>query len=118
MRQAHAKRRASMKANAGIPWKREWVIENDILEGQTLPVCNLCGKLIEDISGQGLHIDHIISINNGGKDCFTNVACTHMECNLRKEKDDRNLSVEAVEAVKTRRIKFIEEHPEYFEGVE
>ena len=79
------------------------------------PVCYLCGKEIEDISGQGLHLDHVISVNNGGKDCFTNIACTHKECNLRKEKDDRNLEADQVSAIIERSEAFIEAHPDLFE---
>lgn len=116
MQKAHAKRRAALAANAGIPYTRELVIRRDSdFRGTPQPICYLCDKPIEDISGQGLHLDHVISVNNGGKDCFTNVACTHKECNLRKEKDDRNLEAEQVKTIRARAEAFIEAHPDLFE---
>lgn len=115
MQRAHAKRRKALAENAGIPYTRELVIERDsVFLGKQYPVCYLCGEPIEDTSGQGLHIDHVIPIVTGGLDCFTNVACTHAACNLRKEKDARELSAEQIQEIGKRAREYIDAHPDKF----
>lgn len=115
MRKSHAKRRKLLANNKGIPYKREYVIDRDKLGGE-YPICYLCGKPI--IHDRELHLDHIVAIVLGGKDCFTNVSCTHELCNLRKTKDCREISVEQVETIIERSEKYIDEHPELFDDLE
>ncbi len=112
MRKAHAKRRKLLAENKGIPYKREWVIDRDKLN-KAIPICYLCEKPIEDETD--IHMDHVIPVVMGGKDCFTNVACTHMTCNLTKEKDARNLSTEQVETIISRAEQYMDMHPELFD---
>lgn len=55
--------------------------------------CHLCGEAI-DLSAprwtalkgweRGLHLDHVIRIADGGKDCLANVRPSHAKCNLLK----------------------------------
>ena len=119
MAKAHKKRNELKKANAGIPYTRDMVIHRDgefIKEAK--PICWLCKKPIEDISGNSLHLDHIVSINNGGLDCFTNIACTHKGCNLKKEKDDRSLDFKEVQTIEERAIEYMEKYPEKFKAEE
>ena len=57
------------------------------------PMCYLCEEEI-DLTlprkigvpgwGYGLHLDHVIPLSKGGKDCLENVAPTHALCNLIK----------------------------------
>lgn len=116
MTRAHAKRRKALAENAGVPYTRTLVIERDsTFLGLEHPVCYLCGQPITDISGESLHIDHVVPIVQGGLDCFTNVASTHADCNLRREKDARELTVKQVEGIKARANAYIEAHPEQFE---
>lgn len=116
MSKAHTKRRKAMADNAGIPYTREMVIERDgLFVGLENPVCYICENMIEDTSGQGLHIDHVTPIVIGGMDCFTNVACTHSTCNLEREKDARELKVEQVEKVQKAAEAYIDAHPEKFQ---
>ncbi len=114
MHKAHAKRAASIAKHQGIPYTRTMVLERD-KQGGEYPICYLCGKPILDTSGSACHLDHVVSINNGGLDCFTNIAAVHSTCNLTKEKDDRNLSVEQVEKIKKLAQDYIDKHPEQFE---
>lgn len=117
MHKAHAKRRDALASNVGIPYTRAMVIERD---GQFLelehPKCYLCEQAITDTSGAGLHIDHVIPVVEGGLDCFTNVASTHAVCNLRREKDARELTSAQVEEIATRAEAFIDTYPERFES--
>lgn len=55
--------------------------------------CYLCGKAIDlnaprwtAIEGweYGLHLDHVIRISEGGKDCLENVRPSHALCNLQR----------------------------------
>jgi len=114
MRKSHAKRRYLMANNKGIPYKREYVIERD-KQGAEYPICYLCDLAIK--FDKELHLDHVVAIALGGKDCFTNIACTHEICNLRKTKDCREISVNHVETVIGRAEKYIDEHPELFNDV-
>ena len=116
MQKAHAKRRKALAANAGVPCTREMIIERDsVFIKQEHPICYVCEKPITDTSGAGLHIDHVIPVVQGGLDCFTNKASTHSTCNLRREKDARELTTAQVEAIKKRATAFIEAHPHHFE---
>lgn len=112
MHRAHKKRRELMEQNKGIPYKREWVIDRDKAGGD-LPICIVCNETIK--SERDLHLDHAIPVVMGGRDCFTNVACTHQLCNLRRPKDARDLSVEVVETLIAVAERYIDEHPELFE---
>lgn len=111
MDKAHRKRRRLMKKNAGIPYTREMVIDRDKL-GKEYPICILCGKPIENLSR--LHLEHLIPVVEHGKDCFTNVACSHDTCNLTKSKDAAEITVEQVQTVADRAEAYIEAHPEMF----
>lgn len=112
MKRAHKKRQVLLTQNRGINYKREWVIDRDKL-GQEYPICYLCGEPIT--AERGLQLDHVIPVALGGKDCFTNIACTHELCNLRKPKDARTMSVEQVETVLKRAEEYIDAHPELFD---
>lgn len=81
------KRRALMKGNGSEPYTTAQVLE------EYGAVCYLCEEPI-DLTlprkigtqgwGWGLHLDHVIPITKGGKDCLENVAPTHAICNLSK----------------------------------
>lgn len=117
MQKAHAKRRKAIAENVGIPYTRAMVIERDgAFLGQDRPICYLCQQPIIDASGAYLHIDHVVPIVEGGLNCFSNVASTHAECNLRREKDARELTTSQVEEVITRAEAYIDAYPEKFEG--
>jgi hypothetical protein len=116
MQKAHSKRRKALAENAGVPYERALVIARDgMFIGRDHPECYLCNKPIEDTSGASLHIDHVVPVVQGGLNCFTNVASTHAACNLRREKDARELTTAQVEEIKTRAASFIEAHPDHFE---
>lgn len=112
MQKAHAKRRKLIASNAGIKYKREWVIDRDKRGGEH-PICYLCNEAITVPTLMDL--DHVIPIALKGSDCFTNVAMTHRLCNLRKEKDARRLSATLVEGVVKLAEEYISTHPELFE---
>lgn len=86
-RKSGKKRRDLMRANRGKPYTREEIIERDSEDG--ILICQICGKPIEDLSQ--LEIDHIIPINQGGKDCYDNVRAAHKTCNISRPKDGRDL---------------------------
>lgn len=116
MHKAHAKRRAAMAANAGIPYDRQLVIDRDgAFLGEKKPICWICGEPIKDTSGDHLHLDHVISIVNGGLDCFTNIACSHKTCNLSKTKDDRDVETQDVMDIIARSEAYIDQYPDKFE---
>lgn len=109
MSRAHKKRAQLLKANAGIPYTREMLIERDS-QGGTTPICYLCG---EPITG-ALQLDHVIPVAMGGKDCLTNIACVHDTCNLRKSKDGREITTEQVETINSLSEEYMEAHQELF----
>lgn len=111
MQKSHAKRKYLLEKNAGIPWTKELVIDRDKLGGDR-PICILCGKPIARDSD--IHMEHLIPVVLGGKNCFTNVACAHELCNLRKSKDAREITVEQVDELVMRSEKYIDEHPQLF----
>ena len=43
--------------------------------------CQYCGKKFRS---EDLNIDHVIPLSRGGKDCWENVVCSCVPCNLRK----------------------------------
>ena len=113
MERAHAKRAKMLTKNVGIPYTRELVIDRD-KQGGTEPICYLCGKPITGTP----HLDHVIPVVMGGKDCFTNIACTHDTCNLVKSKDAREITAEQVEALNALSEAYMDAHkgsfPEIF----
>ena len=113
MKKSHSKRRKLLANNKGIPYQREWVIDRD-RDGcaEQFPTCYLCGDPIKH--AREIQLDHVVPVVLGGKDCFTNIACTHELCNLRKEKDARKLSVAQVEYIIEKAERYIDEHPEIF----
>lgn len=110
MRKAHKKRRQLLATNKGIKYERDWVIDRDRVGEH--PICYLCGESITVL--KNLQLDHVVPVVLGGSDCFTNIACTHTLCNLRKEKDARNLSAQQVEEVIKKAEKYVDSHPELF----
>jgi len=113
MRKAHSKRRGLMAANQGIPYTRELVIERDT-QGKEFPVCYYCNKNITDITGNGLHLDHVIPVAIEGRDCFTNVACMHDKCNLVKKKDASDITALMIHSVRKLAEDYIDKFPEKF----
>lgn len=111
MHSAHTKRAKSIKENTGIPYTREMVIDRDC-QGGPKPICYLCDKVIDDPGT--IQLDHVIPIVIGGKDCFTNIACTHAKCNLSKSKDGREISVDQVEGVIRLSEYYVDTHQELF----
>lgn len=109
MSRAHKKRAKLLKENAGIPYTREILVERDS-QGGEVPICYLCG---EPITG-ALQLDHVIPVAMGGKDCFTNIACVHDTCNLRKSKDGREITTEQVETINSLSEEYMEAHQELF----
>jgi len=119
MQKSHGKRRKLLKANVGVPYTREIVIDRDSkFIKMEFPVCYLCGEMIQDISGIGLHLDHVIPVVIGGKDCLTNVACTHAVCNLQREKDARELTIAQIEIVVQRSEAYMDANPDKFNDAE
>jgi 5-methylcytosine-specific restriction endonuclease McrA len=116
MARAHAKRHKSLAENAGIPYTREQIIRRDgEFAGHGAPICYLCTKPIEDISGKSLHLDHVVPVVQGGLDCFTNIASTHANCNLTREKDARELKADQVDGILALAERYIDAHPTEFE---
>lgn len=82
-----SRRRAKMRGNGYELYTLEKVLE---LYGT---VCHICGNEIDmnaprncqgDNWQNGLHIDHVISIFNGGPDTLDNVRPSHALCNVNK----------------------------------
>lgn len=111
MKNAHKKRRLLIANNKGVNYNRELVIDRDKLGGD-LPICYICGDPIK--FAREIHLDHVVPIALGGSDCFTNIACTHQLCNLRREKDARKLEVSQVESIIERAETYMDNHPELF----
>lgn len=111
MKRAHKKRRKLLAANKGVPYQREWVIDRDKMGGEH-PICYICKEPIK--FERDIQIDHLVPVVLGGKDCFTNVGCTHTLCNLRRPKDARDLAISVIEEIMERAERYIDEHPELF----
>lgn len=111
MQRSHAKRRYLLEKNAGIPYTTEMCIDRDKMGGDR-PICVLCGKPIQH--DRDIHMEHLIPVVMGGKNCFTNVGCAHSLCNLQKSKDAREITVEQVESLIERSETYMDEHPELF----
>jgi hypothetical protein len=111
MKKAHTKRARALKENTGIPYTREMVIERDCRDG-TEPICYLCNEIITNLNT--LQLDHVIPVVMGGKDCFTNIACTHEKCNLGKSKDGREITTEQVKGIIQLSEEYADTHQELF----
>lgn len=111
MQRSHAKRRYLMGKNAGIPYTTEICIDRDKMGGER-PICILCGKPIQH--DRDIHMEHLIPVVMGGKNCFTNVGCAHSLCNLQKSKDAREITTEQVDSLIERSEKYMDTHPELF----
>lgn len=111
MKKSHAKRRYLLGKNAGIPYTTEMCIDRD-KQGGDRPICVLCGKPI--LHDRDIHMEHLIPVVMGGKNCFTNVGCAHSLCNLQKSKDAREVTVEQVESLIERSELYMDAHPELF----
>lgn len=111
MKRSHEKRRYLLEKNAGIPYTTEICIDRD-KAGSDRPVCILCGKPIQH--DRDIHMEHLIPVVMGGKNCFTNVGCAHSLCNLQKSKDAREITVEQVDDLIARSEAYMDEHPELF----
>lgn len=110
-RAAKKRRRELINNNKGIPYTRNLVIDRDKLGGE-YPICMLCGKPIENLGN--MQLDHMIPLLIGGSDCFTNVACTHKLCNLRKTKDAREIENSKVDELIQRSEKYMKKYPDKF----
>jgi 5-methylcytosine-specific restriction endonuclease McrA len=110
MNKAHAKRAKSLKDNTGIPYTREMVIERD-KQGGEYPICYLCGK---PITTGTIHLDHVIPVVMGGRDCFTNIACVHDVCNLSKSKDAREITEVQLDTLMKLSDAYMDQHKELF----
>lgn len=113
MQRSHAKRRYLLEKNAGIPYTTEMIIDRDKIGGDR-PICILCNKPIQH--DRDIHMEHLIPVVMGGKNCFTNVGCAHSLCNLQKSKDAREITVEQVDSLIERSENYMDEHPELFKG--
>ena len=113
MAKAHAKRRATIANNKGIPYTREMVIDRD-MRGGKYPICSICGEPIYE-TGKDLHLDHVVPLLIGGFDCFTNIGCTHAKCNLEKKKDGSDVTAAQITTIKKLAEQYMDEHPELFE---
>jgi hypothetical protein len=111
MKKAHTKRARALKENTGIPYTREMVIDRDC-HGGPEPICYLCNEIITDLDT--LQLDHVIPVVMGGKDCFTNIACTHEKCNLSKSKDGREITTEQVEGIIQLSEEYADTHQDLF----
>lgn len=111
MQRSHAKRRYLLEKNAGIPYTTEMCIDRDKM-GQERPICILCNKPIQH--DRDIHMEHLIPVVMGGKNCFTNVGCAHSLCNLQKSKDAREITTEQVDSLIERSEQYMDEHPELF----
>lgn len=111
MQRSHAKRRYLLEKNAGIPYTTEMCIDRDKMGGER-PICILCGKPIQH--DRDIHMEHLIPVVMGGKNCFTNVGCAHSLCNLQKSKDAREITTEQVDDLIARSEAYMDEHPELF----
>lgn len=114
MAKAHAKRQKLLEQNRGIPYTRELVIDRD-RGNKEYPICYLCGEPIIDVSGSACHIDHVISIGNGGLDCFSNVTAVHQLCNLKKTKSDEEVDKKFVASLIQKSESYMDNHPDAFE---
>lgn len=112
MTKAHSKRNQSLRDNAGIPYTKEMVLDRD-RRGGTDPICYLCNQ---PITG-ALHLDHVIPVVMGGKNCFTNIACVHDSCNLRKSKDAREITTEQVEMIVKLSEDYMDAHKDLFPDI-
>lgn len=112
MQKAHSKRREALRQNKGIPYTRELVIDRD-KHGKKLPVCYICQKPIREDEST-LHLDHVIPVVIGGADCFTNIGCTHSECNLTKKKDGTDVTAEQIQRVKKLAEEYVDANPTKF----
>lgn len=116
MKRAHSKRRKALAENKGIPYTRAMVIERDgVFLGHEHPICYLCSQSITDTSGTGLHLDHVVPVVTGGLDCFSNIASVHSDCNLKREKDARELTPEQIALILELAEAYMDAHPEKFE---
>ena len=86
------RRRARKKDNLAIPY-----LLQDVLDKYGI-VCYLCSEQIDMQAPRkvgkigwerGLHVDHVVSISNGGSDTIDNVRPTHALCNLKKSRGSR-----------------------------
>ena len=111
MQRSHAKRKYLLAKNVGIAWTPEMVIDRDKMGGE-FPICILCGKPIKH--ERDIHMEHLLPVVMGGKNCFTNVGCAHQLCNLQKSKDAREVEVEQVEMLIERAERYMDDHPELF----
>lgn len=113
IKKAHATRKRNLKENAGIPYTREMIIERDsTFINEKQPLCCLCSKPIEDLDD--IHMEHLIPVVIGGKDCITNVGCAHSRCNLTKSKDAHEITTEQIETIKDRAEAYIDANPDKF----
>lgn len=117
MLKARQKRNEALETRKGIPYTRELLIQRDLGQDgiRDEVVCYLCGQPVDLVDGKATHIDHIIGINIGGMNCFTNVALVHSTCNLKKTKTCEEVTPAMTKKFEERSVLFVEAHPELFE---
>lgn len=76
--------REASKANNYRRRVRSGAVDRDYTVKALLDIdgdsCYLCGEVIDGAPS----VDHILPLSKGGKDCITNVALAHWNCNNRK----------------------------------
>jgi 5-methylcytosine-specific restriction endonuclease McrA len=87
-RQNQRRRRATEKQVKCIPYTEQNVLD---IYGVNCHICNMEIDLAAPRQAgkaegweNGLHIDHLIPIKNGGEDSIENVRPAHAKCNLQK----------------------------------
>ncbi len=75
-RNRNYKRRLRIRTNGA----NEFIVRDRVYERDE-GVCYLCGFGVDP---DDWHLDHIISLANGGTNTYDNVAVTHPACNLKK----------------------------------
>ena len=91
-READRRRRALKKANVHEPYSEKQVLEK---YGTNCHICkkpvNLSANRSAGAPGwqQGLHIDHVVPLSQGGPDTLNNVKPSHGLCNLQKNNKEK-----------------------------
>lgn len=93
-RKEKRKRRALVRNNGHVPYTEQQVLD---MFGTKCYLCNIEIDLTAPRSTRipgwenGLHIDHVVPISNGGPDMIENVRPTHGSCNLKKHTGNKNV---------------------------
>ena len=60
-------------------------VDRDVIFLRDKGICHICKKSVDP---NNWHLEHIISLFNGGKHSYRNTAVSHPKCNLRKSRND------------------------------